>query len=89
MRRSAPRGGDHAESRATREQCGDARRGVEDLLEIVEQEQHPLFDDVLGQAVARSDRLGDRRFEQLGSVTDASGTQKTPSSNSPTSSAAT
>ena len=45
-----------------------------------------MFADVLRQAVARADRLSDRRLDHRGSVTDASGTQKTPSSNSPTSS---
>ena len=44
----------------------DLRGDLDHLLEVVEQEQHLPFSDVLGEAVRRPDGLGDRRRHERG-----------------------
>ena len=48
-----------------RNQLGERRRTLEQLLEVVEQEQHPLLIDMLGESLAGADRLADRGREEI------------------------
>ena len=75
------RGGEHRAHRG---------RGVEQVLEVVEEEQQLPPAEEPGEVVASADRLRDLGGQtSSGSDSPASGTQKTPSRSVPTSSAAT
>src|SRR5581483_10274018 len=50
--------------RAASEQLAERRCGVEQLLEVVEQEQHPALADRRGEVALHTDHPGDRRLEQ-------------------------
>lgn len=50
-------GGEQLQPRCLRQQLGQGRRGPEQLLQVVEQEQHALAADVRGEAVSRAQRL--------------------------------
>ena len=58
-------------------------RGVEEMLEVVEEEQELPSAEEAGEVVRRSDRLRDLRGTSSGSERPASGTQKTPSRSRP------
>ena len=53
-------------------------RSLDHLLQVVEQEQHLAFADVLGEAVLGTQRLRDRLGTNEGSRTAARPTQNTP-----------
>ena len=63
------------EVRARGEQFGEPGRGVDHLLEVVEQQQHRLVADVVDEAVLRSERLR-RRLDDEGRV--AQGRERNP-----------
>jgi hypothetical protein len=51
--------------RATPQQIADLGCGGDDLFEVVEQEQHPLGPEVVGETILGADRGGNRRQDEL------------------------
>ena len=58
-------GDEDVEVRARAEQFGDVGRRCDDLLEVVQQHEHRLVADVLGEAVRRAERLRRGRQHEL------------------------
>ena len=77
---------DDADPRAGADEGADVGRSVDDLLEVVEQEQHPPLpdragDDVEGgraRALGDADRAGDRRQDEVGARDRLEGDEPDP-----------
>ena len=82
-------GDEQPEVRAAPRAARELGRGLDDLLEVVEQEQQLALADVLGEAVLGAERLRDRLGRRApGRAARTEPTQKTPALNAGTSSAA-
>src|SRR5262249_5183875 len=55
-----PARNDQREVGTGRYKCGELGRCLDHLLQVVEEKEHLPLADVLGESVARSERLGDR-----------------------------
>jgi hypothetical protein len=56
---------EHVQVRARAEQARKLRGGADDLFEVVEEQQQPLFVDEPGEIVLGTDRRRDRRHDHL------------------------
>ena len=59
-------GDEDPQTPAVRQQIGELRRGVEELLEIVQKKEELLLGDVLRQLALRAQHLGDRVHHERG-----------------------